>query len=210
VDLPDSRRLCYVGTDYQEGGRLAGEAIWRMAGSGSRVGIVSDDIYRAGGNIHALNAVRRESGFSQEARARGQEFEFEPVILHPRMSREAMRARVRDLMDRELAGLYYISILHEPLYEILDSLPDPPPFPIVIHDRRPEIDRLLEARKLTAVIYQNPVLQGYYTVKVLEHVLEAGVPPPEREINLVHNLILNANKEMYRNHYLMTRLDDED
>jgi len=38
-------------------------------------------------------------------------------------------------------------------------------------------------------------------VKILENMLESGHPPDVREINIVHSIVMNENRELYRNHY---------
>jgi LacI family transcriptional regulator len=56
------------------------------------------------------------------------------------------------------------------------------------------------------VIYQNPILQGYFAVKILENMLESGHPPDRRQIIIEHSLLLNENKNLYKNHYLFARM----
>ena len=71
---------------------------------------------------------------------------------------------------------------------------------VVLHDLDSSSNHLLEKNLLTAVIYQNPILQGYYAVRTLENLLESGHPPDVRQLNVVHSVILNENKDLYRNH----------
>ncbi|MBE3040658.1 MAG: substrate-binding domain-containing protein [Chloroflexi bacterium] len=77
---------------------------------------------------------------------------------------------------------------------------------VVLHDLDSSSNNYLEKNLLAAVIYQNPILQGYYTVRILENLLESGHPPGVRQINIVHSLILNENKDLYKNHYLFARM----
>ena len=56
------------------------------------------------------------------------------------------------------------------------------------------------------MIYQNPILQGYYTVKILEELLESGMSPGMDHIALVHSLIMNENKRLHENNYLFARM----
>jgi LacI family transcriptional regulator len=77
---------------------------------------------------------------------------------------------------------------------------------IVLHDLDSSSNHLLERNLLTAVVYQNPILQGYYTVRILENLLESGHPPDVPQITIVHSVILNENKDLYKNHYLFARM----
>jgi len=75
---------------------------------------------------------------------------------------------------------------------------------VVLNDLDASAGQFLSGNALAAVIYQNPVLQGYYAVKVLENLLESGHPPEIRQIHLTHSVLLNENKDLNRNHYLFT------
>ena len=78
----------------------------------------------------------------------------------------------------------------------------------MLHDLEPSSNHYLEKNLLTSVVYQNPILQGYYTVRILENLLESGHPPEVRQINIVHSIILNENKDLYKNHYLFARMHE--
>ncbi len=74
----------------------------------------------------------------------------------------------------------------------------------VLHDLDSSANQYLGKKILSAVIYQNPVLQGYYAVKTLEHILESGTPAPLPPITITHSILLDENKELNRNHNLFT------
>jgi LacI family transcriptional regulator len=75
---------------------------------------------------------------------------------------------------------------------------------IVLHDLESASNHYLEKDLLSAVIYQNPILQGYYAVKILENILESGNPPKSKQVVITHSLLLNENKDLYKNHYFFT------
>jgi hypothetical protein len=76
----------------------------------------------------------------------------------------------------------------------------------VLHDMYSSSNHYLDNNNLTAVVDQNPILQGYYTVKILENFLESALLPPARQITIVHSLVLSENKDLSRNHHLHARM----
>jgi ABC-type sugar transport system substrate-binding protein len=79
---------------------------------------------------------------------------------------------------------------------------------VVLHDLEPSSNHYLERNLLTSVVDQNPILQGYYTVRILENLPESGQPPEVRQINIVHSIILNENKDLYKNHSFFARMHE--
>ena len=43
-------------------------------------------------------------------------------------------------------------------------------------------------------------------MKTLENLLESGHPPEVRQITIVHSVVLNENKDLYKNHFFFARM----
>jgi len=71
----------------------------------------------------------------------------------------------------------------------------------VVHDLDLSAMHHLDNHLLTAVIYQNPILQGFYTVRTLEHIVECGITEPMDPIEIAPNVVFAENKAVTRNHF---------
>ncbi|HUJ75042.1 MAG TPA: hypothetical protein VL359_09295, partial [bacterium] len=100
-------------------------------------------------------------------------------------------------------AIYFIPAFNAQFIETLERV-GPHDALVVLNDLDSSAGQFLGRNPYAAVIYQNPVLQGYYAVKILENLLESGHPPGIRQVNITHSLLLNENKDLNRNHYLFT------
>jgi LacI family transcriptional regulator len=75
----------------------------------------------------------------------------------------------------------------------------------VLHDLDTVSIHQLQTRLLSAVIHQSPTLQGYYTVKTLEQIIEQKVAKPLPTVEIDHNLVLTENRDLIQG-ILATRL----
>ncbi|HEY9595042.1 MAG TPA: substrate-binding domain-containing protein [Spirochaetia bacterium] len=202
VDAPQSSRLCYIGPDYPAGGRLAAEYI------GSSL------LFRSEPHVLVITTpaeVPPDFAAPDINRLRYEGFRAVMEKRFPRISHEVghistdMRSRdvgrqIEELVRsrrRETCALYFIPAYNTQLMDVLEREPLRETV-IVLHDLDSSSHHFLEENLGAAVIYQNPVLQGYYAVKMLESVLETGRPPERKTINITHSVLLNENKDMFR------------
>ncbi|MEW5816794.1 MAG: substrate-binding domain-containing protein [Spirochaetota bacterium] len=61
---------------------------------------------------------------------------------------------------------------------------------IVGPDISPEIRKYIENKTITAEIYQNPILQGYSAVKILEQYLQTGRLPQSKILSVGHDFVI--------------------
>jgi ABC-type sugar transport system substrate-binding protein len=73
----------------------------------------------------------------------------------------------------------------------------------VVHDVNEQAIASLDSGLLTAVVYQDPVLQGYRAVRTLETSLESKYRERLRDIEIAHTLVFRENVNFLRNHYWM-------
>ena len=212
VDAPDSRRLCYIGPDYRAGGRLAAEYIGKnlLFRKNPRVLVIT---MRAEGieDSHApdINNLRYE-GFRAVLKKNFSRIHHEVGYLTSEMRSKEVGRQIQELLSSKRSkvdAIYLIAAYNAQFIQALERSPRPRTL-VVLHDLDRSSNHLLEENLLTAVIYQNPILQGYYAVKILENMLESGHPPDIKQINIVHSIVMNENKDLYRNHYLFTKMID--
>ena len=212
VDAPDSRRLCYIGPDYRAGGRLAAEYIGKNLLFRKNPKVLVITMRAEGiGDPHApdINNLRYE-GFRAVLRKSFGRIHHEVGYLTSEMRSKEVGTQIQELLGSKgskVDAIYLIAASNAQFIQALEKSPRPRTL-VVLHDLDPSSNHLLEENLLTAVIYQNPILQGYYAVKILENMLESGHPPDIKQINIVHSIVMNENKDLYRNHYLFTKMID--
>ena len=209
VDAPESRRVCYVGPDYRAGGRLAAEYIGKTLRFKRRARVrvlTTRPESRADAQAPDINALRLE-GFQAVLERSFPSIEMETATITRGMRSPDAERHIADLLSAagEVDAVYLIPAYNAPFIRALEQQDAAPPV-AVLHDLDSSSHHYLERNLLTAVIYQNPILQGYYAVRTLERLLESGHPPEVRQITIVHSVVLNENRELYRNHLFFARM----
>lgn len=212
VDAPDSNRVCYVGPDYRAGGRLAAEYIGKTLRfkKNPRVLVITTPAeVPEDSSTPDINRLRYE-GFLNGIQRHFAGIDHEVGYLTTDIRSREVGSQIEDLLRSRKANvdvIYFIPAYNTQFIQALEKMGDMDSV-IVLHDLDSSANHYLEKNLLTAVIYQNPILQGYFAVKILENMLESGHPPDRRQIIIEHSLLLNENKNLYKNHYLFARMID--
>jgi LacI family transcriptional regulator len=210
VDAPGSRRVCYVGPDYRAGGRLAAEYIGKTLRFKRRARVLVLNTLpdsRADTRAPDINALRFE-GFRAVLEKHFPGIAHESAIITKGMRSPDAERHIAGLMAArrgEFDAVYLVAAYNAPFIRALEQHEDGQRV-VVLHDLDSSSNHYLERNLLTAVVYQNPILQGYYTVRTLESLLEYGRPPEARQITIVHSVVLNENKDLYKNHFFFARM----
>lgn len=196
--------LCYVGSNYAEGGMLAAEFLAKTCRGSGRVGIISHAPEKT--IVYAL----RERGFIQYLREKYPLVSFGMLYLHDTLDARATHAAIESFLASDAdayQGLYFVPAEHGILVDVIEKLGLQRKVIVVCHDLYPEMERYLDSEVVSAVIYQNPILQGYFTVRVLERYLETGRVPVGRRVYINNNIVMNANRHVYRDHFIPPLFD---
>jgi LacI family transcriptional regulator len=208
VDAPKSRRLCYVGPDYRAGGRLAAEYIGKslLFRKKPRVFVISTrEEVPADSDAPDINPLRYE-GFLSVMEERFPGIEHAVGYLTTDMRSKEVGTQVEDLLASRAGSadaIYFIPAHNVQFLQALEKVVHRDVVS-VLHDLDSSANQYLGKKLLSAVIYQNPILQGYYAVKTLEHILESGSATALPPITITHSILLDENKELNRNHNLFT------
>lgn len=204
VDAPEHRGLCYVGPDYGAGARLAAEVIataLRFCVDPSVLVLANEDIRRAAPGIVNFNAERL-AGFLAVMAER-----FPRVRCDVQYVGADLQADIRgdylDILRRkrdEVNAVYLIPATNPPFLEALEEA-DYFDKVNVVHDLDPSALHQLDRHLVTAAIHQNPVLQGYYAVRILERIVETGTTEALEPIEIAHNVIYAENKDAIKNYF---------
>jgi LacI family transcriptional regulator len=212
VDDPETNRLCYIGADYPAGGRLAANFIGKAlslkgAGKVLVIGINEDaDRMTDGPDINA----KRIRGFLEVL---GGRYPFaasrvEYIDVKAKTSPGAQIKRLLKDNEGRVDAVYFVPAYND---EFLDGLEayDYRRAITLIHDVTDRALRCLENGRLTAIVFQDPVLQGYTAVRTLENILESKARERQRDIEIAHTLIFRENVNYLKNHYLLSEPEDE-
>lgn len=188
-DVPNSRRLCYVGIDYIHGGRLAGELLGKFIGSRGKVAILTF--------TSTVNSIQQRITGFREAAPRYPNLE---VIGPFRLSRtgEDVYDFITNLLRQnpDLKGIFVSYGVLEVVGRAVKDANKEGIVKIVGYDMSDEIGNLIRQDIVQATICQEPTAQGYYSVKLLYNYLMGNHKIPFI-INTKLEVILRENMSSY-------------
>ncbi|MDR2631577.1 MAG: LacI family transcriptional regulator [Spirochaetaceae bacterium] len=210
VDDPETNRLCYVGTDYPAGGRLAANFIGKslsLKGTGKVLVIgVNEDVDRMtdGPDINA----KRIRGFLEVLNGRYPFIASRVEYINMKAKTGVGMQIKRLLKDNQgrVDGVYFVPAYTGGFLQGLETY-DYRRAITLLHDVNDHALRCLENGLLTAIVFQDPVLQGYTAVRTLENILESKKRERQRDIEIAHTLIFRENINYLKNHYLLSEPD---
>ena len=206
VDAPGSRRTCYIGSDYAAGGRIAAEFIGKMLRFREHSSVLVINLNEdtsTYSDAPDLNTERLK-GFLQIMRDHYPSISCEIRMITTHYQPELMDSQIYDILkEREgkVQAVYLLPAFNTLFLEAIDAL-DYRNTVTVLHDLDKSAITHLESHLLTAAIYQNPILQGYYTVRVLERILESPEGTQFENTEIIHNIVMAENKDLVTNIYV--------
>ncbi|MFP3088866.1 LacI family transcriptional regulator [Treponema sp. TIM-1] len=212
VDDPETNRICYIGTDYSSGGRLVANFIGKslsLKGAGKVLVIgVNEDVDRMtdGPDINA----KRIRGFLEVLNSQ-YPFAASRVEYIDVKSATGIGSQIKGLLkDNEgrVDAVYFVPAYIDGFLDGLETY-DYRRAITLLHDVNDQALGCLEKGRLTAMVFQDPVLQGYTAVRTLENILESKIRERQRDIEIVHTLIFRENINYLKNHYLLSRFQEE-
>ncbi len=213
VDAPDSNRLCYIGTDYRAGGKLAANFIGKSLQFKQDACVIvlqlEEHLDFVSPNLQDLN-IERLKGFMEVMERDYPEIRVEiesfttPFLPGPR---DDQIEKILKRREGSVDAVYLIPAFNETFLNVLEKL-DYKKTITLLHDLDSSALHHLETHLLTGVIYQNPILQGYYTIRTLEHFLESSIQEKQNDIAIINSIILAENRNLFMNHQAITQLMD--
>jgi LacI family transcriptional regulator len=212
VDAPETNRLCYIGPDYPAGGRIAAEVILKMMKNLRRpkIGVILSS-YSHEVKPAADIMLQRFNGFREVVANSSIPVNLITKAIPQSEGPQKVEKEIDDFLaaHHDFAALYLIASYNEILERVIARNEQRGKLVTVVHDLDSRTEECLESEAISAVIYQNPILQGYYAVKLLEHFLETGKSLESKTINIVHSIIMRQNKDLAKNNYLFAEIIGE-
>jgi len=204
VDAAGTGRICYIGTDYRSGGRLAANFIGKalelkQAGRALAVGFIRKS-YRFPA-MPDINSERLEGFLSvMKERFNGVSCTVEQVDTKTSVERQIMQ--ILKKYQNKTDAVYFIPAYNDAYHQALQRYEFRRTITLQ-HDIDDSAISCLESDLLTAVVFQDPILQGYTVVRTLENILESKYRGRLKDIEIAYNLVFRDNINFLQNHYLM-------
>lgn len=189
-DVPQCGRLCYMGSDYVQAGRLAGELLCRFLGGKGRIAsIVYDDT--------GLMISQKLTGFREEIGGYPQVEMLGPY----RFSRtgESVYENTRDML--RVAKPNAIFMTYGEMEEVARAVVDEGlggKIPLVGYDISSRCLSYLRKRVIYAMIQQEPEQQGMMCVRILHDYLAYGIRPKSSVIHARLDVVTTQNSIYYQ------------
>lgn len=177
TDLPQSQRFCFIGQNYNQGGRVAGSLMHTLLGKNGNVTILQESteyqVYR-----------EREAGFTQYLAEQDHTCTVHTLHCLGETAPENY-AFITEYLNHTPAidGIFCTGYSY--LYAaqaLLDC--GRTNIRLIGYDIYPETVSLLKAQAVDFVITQNPFRQGYEGIKRLFHRLTSGASSPEQTLHM--------------------------
>jgi ribose transport system substrate-binding protein len=200
-DAPNSRRLCYVGTDNYRAGREAGKQMLRFLGSQGKYGIIT-------GGLGALNLNERIRGFRDalgEAGASLQEIAIEACDDDPDIALQKMENVTRARPDLNAWFVTGCWAVVAPKKTFLAALGNRDDIVVIGFDVLKESLLLVKEGAVQALIGQRPYEMGYKSVYVLYDIVARNKMPEQEIIDTGVDVVTRENVDEF-----LARLEKEE
>lgn len=187
TDIPNSRRIAYVGSDYYKCGRVAANLLCLMTHGNTKAGIIT-------GSHNVLCHEERISGFTDFIRDRHASIEVLEIVENEDddyKSYEAVSALLKDHPD--IDALYFTAAgVYGGCRAILNaSLPQSPV--VITFDAVPSTKKMLADGIITATICQHPEIQGALSLQLLVDYLLTGRLPEQTLLHMDLDIKIREN-----------------
>lgn len=186
-DLPNSRRLCFVGQDYTKSGRIAAELLSKCVPHDAR-------ILAMVGNLEYHGHRTRLDGFCARMHELGftaAQIEITETYNNYRLTCDKVRQALHDLPD--LAAIYMVNRSVTGCTDALRQAGMTDRIRVVAHDLSARTKLLLQEGSLDFTITQDMYRQGYLPLILLRELLHKGTPPQEDQIGTSISIICSQN-----------------
>jgi len=193
-DVPQSKRLCFVGEDSIKAGKTAAELMGKFLNNEGKVAILS-------GFLQATALKRRYEGFEEVIHQNYPGIELIGPYEYSEDMCEAYEITKELLLKNiDLKGIFLTSTtgLVPAANAILDSKREKF-VKIIGFDINEQIQVMMREDIIYSTIYQDPYAQGYYSLRILSKYIIDGLEPQQEYLYTKSEILLkeNSNNEAY-------------
>lgn len=200
VDFVGEDRICFLGSNFVRHGELAGELVVKLMRDGGTVALLTAS-YVAGTFLSGADIQeQRRKGIRSvtDTSERIQVVDI-PIIEH---GVPVDGNQVLEVIEH-LSGAHRMVLCIAPFPDYLIAAIESGRFAGKLEflgfDLSPRIAQLVQGGAITAEIFQNPMLQGYGIVKLMETFVETGTRPPRDQYVITPQIIFRGNVDQRSN-----------
>ena len=192
TDVKNSKRLCYVGSDYYKGGKIACGLLGLLTRGKANIGILT-------GSTEILGHNERIEGFRHVMNKNFPEFKILGIAETKDDDEIGFEATKKLLAEHP--AIDSIFIVAAGSYGVYKALSDSSsktlshtPYTVVSFDMVPQTKEMMKKGIVKATISQQPFVQGFEAVKITFYYLVNKILPDDgkfivkNEINILENL----------------------
>ncbi|MEJ2567515.1 MAG: sugar-binding protein [candidate division WOR-3 bacterium] len=170
TDSPNSKRICYIGTDNYTAGRVAGEKMAEILGGKGKVAIAT-------GSLTAMNSLERMRGFEDAIKKYSGIEIVEPILCdNEETSRAVELAETALLNNPDLNAFFGVYAFNGPsAAKAVKAAGKKGKVHIVSFDVTDEHLYLIDEGLIDATVAQKQYLMGYEGVKILRSMNKKGI-----------------------------------
>ena len=170
-DLPNSRRLCFVGQNYTQSGRIAAELLSKCVPKNARVLAMA-------GNLEYDGHRTRLDGFCEHLKKKGfssSQIEIEETYNDYRLTYNRVTAALQS--DNPLAAIYMANRSVTGCVDALKAAGMDQQVRVIAHDMSPRRKQMLLDGSLDLTITQDLFRQGSQPLRLLADLLQKNIQP---------------------------------
>ena len=190
TDVPQSQRLCYVGSDYIQAGRICAELVGGyLQGKGSVATIIFDD--RGTMTSQKLTGFREEIGHYSGIEMLGP-YKF------PRTGERVYENTCSLIQERQPDAIFMTYGELESVAQAVEDCGMAEKIRLVGFDCSRGILSYLGKRVISAVVYQDPAVQGMVSIKILHEFLTRNIRPRSSLVHARLEIVTHQNRAYYQ------------
>ncbi|UOF90958.1 LacI family DNA-binding transcriptional regulator [Fodinisporobacter ferrooxydans] len=189
IDLPESKRMCFVGQDMLKAGRVAGELMGEILNGHGKVAIITDS------KIQSF-VQKRQEGFEKVIKNTYPNIEIVDVVETYEQKLTTFQ-KTKSLLDKieDLKGIYITCGNVSEVGKVVRFMNKDKQVKIVSFDVYPEIVQLIKEDVINFTIAQDLFSQGYKPLKILFDYLYHEKKPETEHIKTSIDIKIKGNIE---------------
>jgi LacI family transcriptional regulator len=185
-DIENSRRQCYVGSDYFNGGLTAGALMQLLCGEKAEICVVL-------GSRTMLGHRERLAGFRERIKGLAG-YHIAEVIENGDDEICSYKYMHKLLMDRpEVDAIFFAAAGVYGACRALEEVSSTRKFHAIAFDTVSSTVKMLQQGTLQALLYQHPYRQGHRAIETVFQYLVNGVSPQESQVIMKNDIKLIEN-----------------
>jgi LacI family transcriptional regulator len=190
TDIPESKRMCYIGQDSVRAGRVAGELMGEILGSRGKVAVIN-------GSEHMLCNVERQKGFEKVLAESFPNIQIVETIETHEQALEAFQKTLALIKkNKDLDGIFITCGNVSEVGRAVRLMNKDKKIKIISFDLYAEIIELVKSEVINFTIGQNLPAQGYRSLKVIFEKLFYNQTPESSFVRTAIDLRLKENIDL--------------